>query len=76
MGSIQFSSLGEFLEMGRYTFHVWAVYAIFAAFLLINLLQPLRQRRAFIREQKQRIRRDRAPDLTAAAAVSEVKGDV
>jgi heme exporter protein D len=58
MSGIQFSSLSEFLLMGKYTFHVWSVYIIFAVFLAVNLLQPLRERKAFIKEQKRRALRD------------------
>ncbi len=58
MDGIQFSSLSEFLLMGKYAFHVWSVYIIFAVFVAINLLQPLRQRKAFIKEQKRRAIRD------------------
>ncbi len=58
MSGLQFSSLSEFLLMGQYTFHVWAVYFIFAVFLTANIVQPLRQRRLFIKEQQRRARRD------------------
>jgi heme exporter protein D len=58
MDGIQFSSLSEFLLMGKYTFHVWSVYIIFVVFVAVNLLQPLRQRKIFIKEQKRRAIRD------------------
>jgi heme exporter protein CcmD len=51
---LQFSSLGEFLEMGIYTFHVWSVYALFALFVTYNLAMPLYQRRLFVRDQQRR----------------------
>lgn len=57
--SFQFSSLSEFLQMGGvYTFHIWAVYLLFAVFISYNLLQPRIVRRHFLREQKRRAARD------------------
>lgn len=57
--SFQFSSLSEFLQMGGvYTFHIWAVYLLFAVFISYNLLQPRIVRRYFLREQKRRAARD------------------
>lgn len=59
MPSLQFSSLSEFLQMGGvYTFHIWAVYLLFAVFIGYNLMQPRMVRRQFIREQKRRAARD------------------
>ncbi|MEX1197436.1 MAG: heme exporter protein CcmD [Pseudohongiellaceae bacterium] len=55
---LQFSSISEFLQMGRYTFHVWAVYSLFAVFVGYNLLMPLWQRRQFIRTRRQLQRRE------------------
>lgn len=55
---LQFASIGEFFQMGRYTFHVWAVYSLFAVFLGYNLLMPLWQRRQFIRARRQVLRRE------------------
>jgi heme exporter protein D len=55
---IQFDSVGEFFQMGNYTFHVWSVYALFVVFIVANLLLPRLQRRQFIREQKRRALRD------------------
>jgi heme exporter protein CcmD len=59
MFALQFSSLSEFLHMGGvYTFHIWAVYLLFAVFISYNLLQPKMVRRHFLREQKRRAARD------------------
>jgi len=55
---LQFSSIGEFLQMGRYTFHVWAVYSLFALFMGYNLVMPLWQRRRFLRDRRQLQRRE------------------
>lgn len=56
--NVQFASVSEFLQMGRYAFHVWSVYILFAIFVLANLLVPRLRRRQFIREQRQRAQRD------------------
>ncbi len=57
--NIQFASVGEFFQMGKYTFHVWSVYGLFAVFLFVNLYKPRMQRRQFIREQRQKALRDK-----------------
>tara|TARA_R110001592_G_scaffold66143_2_gene202915 strand:+ start:647 stop:889 length:243 start_codon:yes stop_codon:yes gene_type:complete len=55
---IQFNSVAEFFQMGKYTFHVWAVYGLFSIFILVNLFLPRVQRRQFIREQRNKALRD------------------
>lgn len=60
MSGIQFSSFSEFLLMGKYTFHVWSVYFLFAILVAANLITPLRQKKTFIAEQKRRARRQQA----------------
>ena len=56
--NLAFSSVTEFLQMGKYTFHVWSVYGLFAVFLTVNLYLPRAAHRQFIREQKRRALRD------------------
>lgn len=58
MPTMQFSSFGEFIQMGAYSFHVWAVYLLFAVFVGYNLLLPGIQRKQFLRQQKRRAARD------------------
>ena len=58
MLTLQFSSLGEFLQMGSYTFHVWLVYLLFTIFVSYNLVIPGVRQRQFVREQKRRAARD------------------
>ncbi len=65
---LQFSSLGEFLEMGIYTFHVWSVYGLFTVFLTYNLLMPLLRRKQFLREQFRRQQRNARRDATRVSA--------
>ena len=55
---IVFTSFNEFLQMGRYAFHVWTVYGLFFIFIVFNLTLPGIQRKQFIREQKRRAQRD------------------
>ena len=52
--AIQFSSFGEFLNMGGYAFNVWSVYLLFAIFLSINLVAPIRKRKLIMRNLKRR----------------------
>lgn len=56
---IQFNSIAEFLQMGKYSFHVWSVYGVFAIFIFVNLFLPRVQRRHFIREQRNKALRDK-----------------
>ena len=53
--SIQFSSFGDFVDMGGYAFYVWSVYALFLLFFFINLYFPILKRKQIIREQKRRL---------------------
>ena len=52
---IQFSSFGDFVEMGGYAFNVWSVYALFLLFFFINLYFPILKRKQIMREQKRRL---------------------
>ena len=52
---IQFSSVGEFLNMGGYAVNVWLVYALFAMFFSVNLTYPLIRKRQIVLEQKRRL---------------------
>ena len=61
--SIQFSSFGDFVEMGGYAFNVWSVYALFLLFFFINLYFPILKRKQIMREQKRRllVNREKVP---------------
>ena len=52
--AIQFSSFAEFVDMGGYGFNVWSVYALFAVFIAVNLIMPLRKKERIIRQLKRR----------------------
>lgn len=54
LDAIQFSSFAEFIDMGGYGFNVWSVYALFAVFIAVNLIMPLRKKEKIIRQLKRR----------------------
>ncbi|MBL4574357.1 MAG: heme exporter protein CcmD [Gammaproteobacteria bacterium] len=58
LDAIQFSSFAEFVDMGGYGFNVWAVYGLFAVFVAINLILPLRKKQKIIRQLKRRMTLD------------------
>ena len=63
---IQFSSFGDFVEMGGYAFNVWSVYALFLLFFFINLYFPILKRKQIMREQKRRLLVNREKVSTAS----------
>ena len=58
--AIQFSSFGEFLDMGGYALNVWGVYAIFGFFVGVNLIGPLRRRKKILRDLRRRSKLENA----------------
>ncbi|MBT4210954.1 MAG: heme exporter protein CcmD [Porticoccaceae bacterium] len=58
LDAIQFSSFAEFVDMGGYGFNVWSVYALFAIFVAVNLILPLRKKQKIIRQLKRRLTLD------------------
>lgn len=58
LDAIQFSSFAEFVDMGGYGFNVWSVYALFAIFVAVNLILPLRKKQKIIRQLKRRMTLD------------------
>ena len=52
LSTVQFSSFADFINMGGYAFNVWAVYGLFAVFLVVNLWFPLLKRKKIIRNLK------------------------
>ena len=71
--AIQFSSFGEFLNMGGYAFNVWSVYLLFAIFLSINLVPPIRKRKLIMRDLKRRktVSETSASSVTTSNDLSE-----
>lgn len=53
--AIQFSSFAEFIDMGGYGFNVWSVYGLFAIFVAVNLVLPLRKKQKILRQLKRRM---------------------
>ena len=52
LSTVEFSSFADFINMGGYAFNVWAVYGLFAVFLVVNLWFPLFKRKKIIRNLK------------------------
>ena len=57
---MQFDSIAEFIAMGGHGFYVWLAYGLTAAIILFNVMAPVIARRKLIKEQSQRLRRERA----------------
>ncbi|HAS48125.1 MAG TPA: heme exporter protein CcmD [Gammaproteobacteria bacterium] len=55
LDAIQFSSFAEFIDMGGYGFNVWSVYGLFAIFVAVNLVLPLRKKQKILRQLKRRM---------------------
>ena len=53
-------TLNEFFHMGGYGFYVWSSYAISLVVLLINVIQPARQRRKLLSDIARKVRRERS----------------
>jgi heme exporter protein D len=58
LDAIQFSSFAEFIDMGGYGFNVWSVYGLFAIFVAVNLILPLRKKQRILRQLKRRMTLD------------------
>ncbi len=58
LDAIQFSSFAEFIDMGGYGFNVWSVYGLFAIFVAVNLILPLRKKQKILRQLKRRMTLD------------------
>ncbi|UTW49689.1 heme exporter protein CcmD [Bacterioplanoides sp. SCSIO 12839] len=56
---MQFDSMTEFFAMGGHGFYVWLAYGLSSAIILLNILLPVIRRRRLIKEQAQRLRRER-----------------
>ena len=56
---MEFSSLSEFFAMGRHGFYVWLSYGLAAMIIAFNVVQPWLRRRQLIKQQTQRLRREK-----------------
>ena len=56
---MEFNSFAEFLAMGNHGFYVWLSYGLSAVVIAWNVVQPVLRRRRLIKEQAQRLRREK-----------------
>ena len=56
---MEFSSVSEFLAMGRHGFYVWLSYGLTAVIVVINIVQPIVRKRQLIKQHIQRLRREK-----------------
>ncbi|MEK9714117.1 MAG: heme exporter protein CcmD [Thalassolituus sp.] len=62
---MEFNSFAEFIAMGRHGLYVWLSYGITAVIVAYNVAQPLLRRRRLLKEQAQRLRREKRNAPTA-----------
>ncbi len=55
---MSFTSIGEFIAMGTHGPYVWSAYGLTLLVLALNLLLPLRARKAYLRSEARRLRRE------------------
>lgn len=55
---MQFSSLGEFINMGGQGLYVWSSYGISLLVLAVNVLVPLLRKRSLNKEIQQSMKRE------------------
>ncbi len=58
MDAIQFSSLSEFIQMGKHGAYVWSAYGLFALIISLNIVLVKIKRREIIKQQQSRLRRE------------------
>ena len=56
---MQFHSFAEFIAMGNHGFYIWLAYGFAALVVAWNVLQPVLQRRRLLKQQAQRLRREK-----------------
>lgn len=56
---MQFHSFAEFIAMGNHGFYVWLAYGLTALIIVWNVVQPKLQRKRLLKEQAQRLRREK-----------------
>lgn len=62
---MHFESLADFIAMGTHGPYVWLSYGLTTLIIVWNLLQPLLQRRRLLKQQAQRLRREKNHAPTA-----------
>ncbi|MCA6127218.1 MAG: heme exporter protein CcmD [Thalassolituus sp.] len=56
---MEFNSFAEFIAMGKHGLYVWLSYGITAVIIAVNVVQPILRRRRLMKEQAQRLRREK-----------------
>ena len=56
---MSFESFAEFIDMGGHGLYVWLSYAIALGVVVINIVNPLMQKRQIFTEQARRLRREK-----------------
>ena len=56
---LNFESFADFIDMGGHGIYVWLSYAIALAVVVINIVNPLMQKRQIFTEQARRLRREK-----------------
>lgn len=62
---MEFSTLSEFIAMGGHGPYVWLSYGLTALIIVFNVVQPMLRRRRLMKEQAQRLRREKRHAPTA-----------
>ena len=55
----QFASFADFLQMGKHGLYVWLSYGVFVALIAYNIFAVIINKRAFFKEAKRRLRREK-----------------
>ena len=56
---MEFNSFAEFIAMGKHGLYSWLSYGITAVIIAVNVVQPILRRRRLMKEQAQRLRREK-----------------
>jgi|TARA_R110002050_G_scaffold118721_8_gene236252 heme exporter protein D len=55
---VSFESFSEFIAMGGHGFYVWLSYAIALIVIVINIVNPARQKKKIVSDLVRRLRRE------------------
>ncbi|UTW02733.1 heme exporter protein CcmD [Amphritea atlantica] len=56
---MSFESFADFIDMGGHGLYVWLSYAIALIVIVMNIVNPLMQKRQIFSEQARRLRREK-----------------
>lgn len=62
---MEFNSFAEFIAMGKHGLYVWLSYGLTAVVIAWNVAQPVLRRRRLLKEQAQRLRREKKHEASA-----------